>query len=333
MNRMKLNLDSIALLLFCAKLHDFKEVPVSHEEWLLVEKAMRVYGLRGPASLLKLSYEEFIDFLHLDEFIAYKMIKRMKALHLFLTCLYALEARGISITTKYEDNFPKILLTSLKKRAPFFVYYYGNMDAIKEGITISGLVHSPKRDNSYIKRLVDKIKDEDKMLVCNDTKGTDTIALQYAIHHDCFATLVVCHNLQESYQEYRRYVNHSKMIIMCFDDPDSKFDITKAIDRNSYVCGLCKYQIILSSNINNGATWFTVMQNLHNKWNHVFVVDNGSIGNTRLLDMKTVVMTIKDILSDYSFDILYERNHKEEKEEVNIDQMSIFEFIGDKYES
>lgn len=328
MKRMKLNLDSIALLLFCIELKNFKEIVITHEEWLYIEKTLRAHGLRGPASLLKMSYDEFMDFLHIEEFVAYKLSKRISALDSFLSCLYELEAKGISITTKYEPDFPKSL-ASLKKRAPFFVYYYGNIEGVKEGITISGLVHCLKKDHSYIKRLVDKIKDEDKMLVCNDTKGTDEIALKYAIHHDCFTALLVCHNMQDTYQKYRRYVNQNKLVIMSFFDPSSKFDITKAIDRNSYVCGMSKYQIVLSTNINNGATWFTVMQNLHNKWNTVFVVDNETVANTRLLDMKTVPLKVKDILSDNSFEILYERNHKEEVEEISMDQMSIFEFIGE----
>ena len=39
---------------------------------------------------------------------------------------------------------------------------------------------------------------------------------------------------------------------------------------------------------------------------------------------------IYTILSDYSFDMIYDRNKKiVEDAEVNIDQMSIFEFIGE----
>ena len=43
---------------------------------------------------------------------------------------------------------------------------------------------------------------------------------------------------------------------------------------------------------------------------------------------------IKDILADLSFDMIYEKNKRIlEDTEVNIDQMSIFEFIGDTNES
>ena len=48
--RIKLNLDSIAMMLFCARLKAYKEVPLSNEEWLLIERIIKKKGLKGPAS-------------------------------------------------------------------------------------------------------------------------------------------------------------------------------------------------------------------------------------------------------------------------------------------
>lgn len=49
--------------------------------------------------------------------------------------------------------------------------------------------------------------------------------------------------------------------------------------------------------------------------------------------MKTTPLYLKNIISDMSFEKIYELNKKEDVEEVNIDQMSIFEFIGDANDS
>ena len=54
------------------------------------------------------------------------------------------------------------------------------------------------------------------------------------------------------------------------------------------------------------------------------------LGNDRLLDIGVTPIYIKDIISDNSFDRIYEKNKKSLVDaEVNIDQMSIFEFIGE----
>ena len=72
------------------------------------------------------------------------------------------------------------------------------------------------------------------------------------------------------------------------------------------------------------------MQNLHNNWTIPLAIEGSYLGNDRLLDMGVTPIYIKDILADLSFDMIYEKNKRIlEDTEVNIDQMSIFEFIGE----
>ena len=69
---------------------------------------------------------------------------------------------------------------------------------------------------------------------------------------------------------------------------------------------------------------------MHHNWTISLVIDNDCFGNQRLLEMKTTPLYVKNIVSDMSFEMIYNENKKEEvEEEINIDQMSIFEFIGD----
>ena len=75
------------------------------------------------------------------------------------------------------------------------------------------------------------------------------------------------------------------------------------------------------------------MHNMHHNWTTSLVLDNDCFGNQRLLEMKKTPLYLKNIISDMSFEKIYEFNKKEDVEEVNIDQMSIFEFIGDANDS
>ena len=74
------------------------------------------------------------------------------------------------------------------------------------------------------------------------------------------------------------------------------------------------------------------MHNMHHNWTKTFVLNNHYPGNIRLLEMKTTPLYIKDVLSDLSFEMIFENNKKTDVEEINIDQMSIFEFIGEDNE-
>lgn len=62
---------------------------------------------------------ELEDILEINEFIAYKMVKRLSTLNLFLSVLNNLENNGINITTKYEEDYPIRLVKHLKKEHRF----------------------------------------------------------------------------------------------------------------------------------------------------------------------------------------------------------------------
>lgn len=330
MARIRLNLDSIAMMLLCARLKAYKEVPLTTDEWLLVEQAIRKKELSGPASLLSMTRNELEEILEINEFIAYKMVRRLSTINLFLSVLSNLENNGINITTKYEDDYPNCLIKQLKKRAPLYLFYCGNIKNIKEGISLAGLTKVTKKDRTYTRKLVDKIINDDLIYISNDSKGIDEIAFNYALKKGCFCVSFVCERLAAKQSDYQKYLKSGNLVMLSGEDPYCYFDITNAIERNGYVCALSKYQIIVSSSINNGATWFTSLQNLHNNWTIPLAIEGLYLGNDRLLDMGVTPIFIKDILADLSFDKIYEKNKNViESSEVNIDQMSIFEFLGE----
>lgn len=331
MERIKLNLDSIALMLFCTRLRAYKEVPLISEEWQVVEKAIKKKGLNGPAGLLSMTQRELEDFLEIDEFVAFKMTKRINTMNVFMSALSNLENNGINVTTKYEDNFPDLLTKHLRKRTPLYLFYCGDISAVREGISLLGLNRVTKKDRTYTKRLIDKIIENNLTYISNDVKGIDDVALHYALHHGCPCVSFVCDRLGAKIKDYTKYIKSGQLVMISAEDPYCYFNVTNAIERNSYVCALSRYQIIVSSSINNGATWFTTLQNLHNKWTIPLTIEGLYLGNDRLLDMGVTPILVSDILSDNSFDVIYDNNKKDvEDSQINIDQMSIFEFIGDQ---
>ena len=333
MKQLSLNLNSLATILLTCDFKAYKEFPLTIEEWYEVERILKLHGLHGPASLLGMSSAEMVDILNISEFVAYKLSARMKTIPAFLKTLNELEMQNMRIITKYDEEYPFRLKKKMKKRAPVYLYIIGELPLDFEGISIQGLQEVHKKDRTYTKRLVEKIIEEDKWLISNDSKGIDQEAFNYAINHKGKTIVFMCDNdMQDMAYRYRRNVKNGTLVLLSAVNPLKRFDITNGLDRNSYVCGLSKYQIIVSSKINSGATWFTAMHNMHHNWTDTFVLNNEYKGNIRLLEMKTIPMYIKDVLSDLSFEKIFDNNSILEKEEVNIDQMSIFEFIGDSNE-
>ena len=302
MEKIMLNLNSLATMLCTCDLYAYDEAALTNDEWLEVEKNLKVHGLNGPSSLFGLNSDELMDILDISEYSAYKIVRRMKSIQFFLKKLHEYEQQGIRIITKYDEEYPQNLIKKMKKSAPLCLF-------------------------------VDKINNEDKWLISNDCKGIDQEAFHYGLHHHSQIICFVCENMLNKIQEYKKSIRMGKVVFLSAVDPAKRFTVTHAIDRNSYVCALSMFQIVVSSKINSGATWFTIMHNMHHNWTVSLVLDNDCFGNQRLLEMKTVPIYIKNIVSDTSFEMIYELNKKENIEEVNIDQMSIFEFIGDTNES
>ena len=251
-------------------------------------------------------------------------------MNVFLKHIYEYEQKGIRIITKYDEEYPQILSKKMKKNAPTCLFVVGNLPVEFEGISLTGLQTVTKKEKGCIKRLVDKINNENKWLISNDCKGVDQEAFQYALHHHGHIISFLCEKMEDKAMEYKRYIRSGNLVLLSAIDPIKRFTVTHAIDRNSYVCGLSKFQVVVSSKINSGATWFTIMHNMHHNWTISLVIDNDCFGNQRLLEMKTTPLYVKNIVSDMSFEMIYNENKKEEvEEEINIDQMSIFEFIGD----
>ena len=119
------------------------------------------------------------------------------------------------------------------------------------------------------------------------------------------------------------------MVLISAVDPYAFFNVTNALDRNIYVCGLSDYQFVTSSHINSGGIWFTSIQNFHYHWTTQIVYDEPRYnGNIRLLEMGALKISNEDILSLLTIDQIVEKNKAVNVvEEIMVDQMSIYEFI------
>lgn len=329
--RLQLNLDSLAVLLFCGDLVVDSTAPLTQEEWYSVERKLKGSLKRTPAKLFGMNKDALTQLLDIDEYIAYKMIARMTHLENLMFALSNLENEGIYITTKYEDNYPQCLTTSLKKRAPLFLYYVGDLSLMKDMVSIVGPQTMDRRLNSFVKNLVTKIYDEEKVLVSSGLKGIDAYALKTHLQLGGKAVCFVSDHMFDRKKTYAKAIRDGKLVLVSAVDPFAYFNVTNALDRNIYVCGLSDMQFITATHINSGGIWFTTIQNLHYHWTLQLVLDDDKYnGNIRLLEMGATKVTYDDVLSLLTLEQIIEKNKViEEEEEIIVDQMSIYEFLDE----
>ncbi|WP_050635778.1 DNA-processing protein DprA [Candidatus Stoquefichus sp. SB1] len=330
--KIQLNLDSIAVLLFCGDLVVDNTAPLSQDEWWDVERKLRNASKKTPSKLFGMNRDTMVQILGIDEYIAYKLMARKETLNDLMFALANLENEGIYITTKYEDNYPKNLTTTLKKRAPLYLYYVGDLTMTENHmVSVVGPQSLEKKLNSFTRNTVTKIFDEEKVLVANGTKGTDAYALKVFMQLGGKVVCFVSDHMFDKKKTYAKAIKEGRLVLISAVDPFAYFNVTNALDRNIYVCGLSDLQIVTATHINSGGVWFTTIQNFHYHWTKQMVLDDDNYnGNIRLLEMGAVKVTYEDMLSLLTLDQIVEKNAVvEEEEEILIDQMSIYEFLDE----
>jgi len=327
--KIRLNLDSIALLLFCSDIVSDSSKPLTQDEWFEIERRLKTSSLKEPSRLFGMSKDALIQILQIDEYIAYKMIARASIYDKLMYALHNLQNEGINITTKYEENYPSCLTQSLKKRAPLFLYYIGDLSLLKNMVSIVGPQQSERRLQNFTRNLVRKLYDEDKVLVSSGAKGIETYALKLYLKLGGKTVCFVSDHMLDKKQSYHRQIKDNQLLLLSAVDPYAFFNVTNALDRNIYVCGLSDYQFVTASHINSGGIWFTSIQNFHYHWTTQIVYEEARYnGNIRLLEMGALKISNDDVLSLLTIDQIVEKNKSVNiVEEIMVDQMSIYEFI------
>ena len=70
-------------------------------------------------------------------------------------------------------------------------------------------------------------------------------------------------------------------------NPDAKFSVYSAMDRNKYIYALSQYTVAVSSSLNKGGTWTGALENIKKNWVPLFIRDGEKVpqGNKKLIEL------------------------------------------------
>ncbi|MBO6046525.1 MAG: DNA-processing protein DprA [Erysipelotrichaceae bacterium] len=330
--KINLTLDSFAVILYCSDLIPSPYPELTIEEWNEVTNKLNLSSMSEVSRLFGMGEEVLTQIIGIEEFVAQKIINRNTLMTAMFHSLHNLENEGINITTQYEDNYPKQLL-KLKQRAPLILYYVGDLSLIgNDNVSIVGPQKTNSRYLNLTKHAVHKVSDENRTLVAAGIKGVDAYGVKLMLENQGKVIFFVSDHLFDKKRTYEKEIREGKVLILSAVDPYAYFNVTNALDRNIYICGLSSHQFVIASRINSGATWFTSIQNFHFNWTEQLVINvrGKHNGNIRLIEMGAIPVSENDLQSLMSIDEIVEKNKIiETVDEPVIDQMSIYEFIED----
>lgn len=329
--KLRLTMDSMALLLYCSEFYECSYPPFTLNQWLNFERILKNSQLKRASALLSLGIEAIMINLEIEEEVAMKIVARNQGLAKLMHHLQQLEAMGILVTTKYEEDYPYLLRKKMKRQSPLFLYYSGDIGLLDTHLMcLSGPIRSNRRIDQNTKQVIKKLNEEDYTLMSCANRGVEKLSIKQQLRLGGKVVNFVCSNIITEIKDYIRPIKNGQMLIISAVYPFADFDLVHAIDRNQYAFCLSEVAIIMYSQINSGAVWLTAMQNFKQKWTRlVAIMDDEFYGNARLIELGATGLTMDMIQSRLLLTDLLDQVEENRIEEDNFDQLSIYEFIGE----
>lgn len=331
MRQTTLSLNSLVLLCLYGEFIESDIEPLTLRQFNQLEFKLSHSKLKQPSHLLDCSKEEMMVQLAYSQEEVHQIMGRLKLMQALISQLVCFEKMGIAVITKFEEDYPDVLFSRLKKNAPLILYYSGNYQLLKqESISIAGPVHTHKHLNNNTRCVVEKIAEEGYHLMTSGHLGCEKTGMMHQLRLGGHVILFVANDLYTHSLDYQKYIKNQRMLIISHRPPKSEYDVVESIVRNSYIYALCTTNFIIHSELNTGALWFSAMQNLKHRWSKILaIVDDEFYGNAKLVEEGAIPVTMEKVLSDCSIEEMTEIS----KDEIGIysecEQISIFDFIDE----
>lgn len=291
----QLNQDSLVTLLLCSDLGLDVEMkkrykPYTRSQWNKLAERILNSSIQKPSNLLNIEKEVLKDKLLLDDEEINRIIVLLKRGGNIAIEIEKLESVGIHITTRAEKNYPQGLKKVLKEYSPPIIYYSGNLDlANKKSVAIVGSRDVDDTGALFTKKFAVKCAKEGYVIVSGGAKGVDSIAENTSIGENGYAISIVSHELNKKIREkaVRNSILEGRLLAMSTVNPNSRFTVYAAMDRNKYIYGLSQGAVVVSSSDGKGGTWTGAVQNLKKKWVSLYVRNDKNIplGNQKLIKL------------------------------------------------
>lgn len=326
--------DSLVTLLICSDLGlsvDTKKKykPYTFPQWNRLADNILNSSLQKPSALLGVHAEVLKKELMLSD----EELKRLEFLlsrggNLAIE-IEQLESKGIYITTRAEKNYPYRLKKVLKKQSPPIVFYSGNLSlANRDGIAIVGSRDIDEDGVVFTKKIAKKCSLEGYTIISGGAKGVDTIAENAALEENGYVISIVSDSLGKKIRakEIRNAILEGKLLILSTVNPNARFSVYNAMDRNKYVYALGQYVVAVSAKENSGGTWTGAVENLKKRWVPLFIRNEKDApkGNKKLIELGGKPISIDHIedaklnLKDFFEDSISDDYIPKDYEQINI---------------
>ena len=290
--------------------------PLSPAEWHGLALWLRDRGL-SPADLLRRDFEKSLSG-WADQKVTMSRLDSLLGRGMALAlALEKWERVGLWVVARSDQDYPERLRTHLKDRRPPVLFGCGNKRLLeKGGIAVVGSRNASKMDLAFAEGLGKKVAGEWRNIVSGGARGVDQAAMFGALQAGGNVIGVPADSLfrAASSSKYRDHLLSESLVLVTPDNPESGFDVGKAMRRNKYIYCLSDGAVVVRSDMGKGGTWQGATECLKAGWVPVWVKKNtdAESGNVELEQLGGVWLPdgldrVSSLLSDSSSGLAEQR--------------------------
>lgn len=273
--------DTQATLLLVNRLADGSGKPLTVAEYNRLAKELHEKGLR-PADLLR----AVPDLKTVDSERVRSLVSRGTALAL---CVERWTQTGVRLVARGEAAYPRQLKGNLRAAAAPILFYCGPLDLLNsEALCVVGSRDPTDAGLEFARSIGKACAEQDLTVVSGDARGVDREAIGACIAAGGRSIGVLAEALSAAVlsKRNRSAILEGRLLLLSPYDPDARFTVAQAMDRNRYLYALSCAAVIVDSDT-KGGTWSGAIENLKNRWTPALarVGRETRAGNPRLVEM------------------------------------------------
>ena len=165
----------------------------------------------------------------------------------------------IHLLTLIDDNYPRLLKSSLKDQAPAVLFYAGDLRILeRQTIAIIGSRKAGEESLAFTRAVSSYLAEQGANIISGNARGVDRRAYEGATSTEGCTTVVLPHGIRKlSGVQWRALlgkIEAGKVLLLSQFHPDAQWVVSRAMERNKVVTGLAQIVIVAESDT-EGGTW------------------------------------------------------------------------------
>jgi predicted Rossmann fold nucleotide-binding protein DprA/Smf involved in DNA uptake len=201
------------------------------------------------------------------------------------------ESCDLWVISRNDTYYPQRLKRYLRHSAPPLLYGIGPKDLLNRGgLAVVGSRDCSPEDSDYARRVGAQCAKEEIQLISGGAKGIDKDAMDSALDAGGWVLGVLAEGLAKTATsgQYRSGLMNDRLTLVSQFDPDSRWLVYNAMDRNKLLYGLSDAALVVASAADTGGTWAGATEALKADRINVYIKSTGTLapGNSKLFSKR-----------------------------------------------